>query len=464
MLKKLIINSAVFGIAPYLPRVLSVALLPILTTYLSEIDYGIIGTVTAYTTALYALATLGLTQIFFNSYYHYKYQYKWLWKQLYAFLQLWIFAFAIIQGVIIYFVIPEEAASNRFLITILNSLSLAFTATSLVGSTYYQLKQTPLPIAIRTVVGGLISILINYYLVVIQGLSYMGFFWASCISSVLINVSYLPFTYKRFKPIFRFKYRTIKRSLKVSLPIIPHTYSAYLLNTSNRLVMDIFKVPINSIGEFNMSQQFSNLMDAFTGAINQAINPMTLNELREERYQNVKRLVYIYFSLTLFVTFLFSLWSREIFYILITNENLRQTYPYAILMIMAQNAKPMYVASSNIYFYYESTMNLLKITFVTGILALIGYIITIPLWGIWGAVIVYYLSMLYMGYAGFCFSFYKNRVNYYIPIKYFFLISTLLTVFAFYFVEFSLIHKIIISLFFMIPLGLFVIKKKLYRV
>ena len=47
---------------------------------------------------------------------------------------------------------------------------------------------------------------------------------------------------------------------------------------------------------------------------------------------------------------------------------------------MALNAKPMYVASSNIFFYYESSSNLLKITLVSGIISLIGYIIFIPLY------------------------------------------------------------------------------------
>ena len=88
MLKKLVVNSSIFGIAPYLPRILSVILLPILTKYLTEEDYGIIGTVTAYTAAFSAFSTLGLTQVLFNSYYHYPNQYKWLWRQLYGFLQV----------------------------------------------------------------------------------------------------------------------------------------------------------------------------------------------------------------------------------------------------------------------------------------------------------------------------------------------------------------------------------------
>lgn len=466
MLKKLIINSAVFGLAPHLPRVISIFLLPVLTKYLTETDYGIIGTVTAYTAALSAFATLGLTQILFNSYYHYRCQYKWLWRQLYGFLQMWIFFFGILQAIILYFVLPKEAETDKYTIILLSSFTLLFSATALLGNTYYQLKQTPLPIAIRTVIAGVLTISINYYLVVYLKIGYLGFFWATCIATAIVNISYLPICYLKlgFTPIYRFKLKTIKRALRISLPIIPHTYSAYLLNTSNRLVMDRYHVPMATIGQFNIAQQFSNLMDSFTGAVNQAINPMTLNEMREGNLCNVRKLIYIYTTITLLVTGLTSLWLKEVFYVLISNETLRNTYPYAIILIMAQNAKPMYVASSNVFFYYENTTSLLKITFVAGILSFVGYIVFIPLYNIWGAVAVYYCSMIYMGYAGFFFNFYKQKSGISFPIKNIFGISLLLTISLFYIVEGSLGVKIILSI---LGIGLFigiVVKKKLYKI
>ncbi|WP_455674544.1 lipopolysaccharide biosynthesis protein [Phocaeicola sp.] len=466
MLKKLIVNSAVFGIAPQLPRVISVFLLPVLTAYLTEADYGIIGTVTAYTAALSAFTTLGLTQIFFNSFYHHRCQYKWLWRELYGFLQIWVLIFAVIQGIILYLILPQEAEAHKYAIILLSCISLAFSATSLVGNTYYQLQQTPLPIAVRTVIGGLLTVLINYYLVVHSQLGYMGFFWASCIATVVVNLSYVPVVYfkLRFIPIYRFKRRTIKRSLGISLPIIPHTYSAYLLNTSNRLVMDRYHMPISTIGEFNIAQQFSNLMDSFTGAVNQAINPMTLNELRDGNVKNVRKLIYIYLSITLIITSLLSLWLREVFDLLISNDVLKKTYPYAIILIMAQNARPMYVASSNIFFYYENTTSLLKITFIAGIISFLGYVAFIPFWGIWAAVVVYYFAMVYMGYAGFHFKFYKEKVNYSFPILKILLLSFIMTVGVFLAVDFIWEVKMIVTVVLIVVFGLFVMKKQLYKI
>lgn len=465
MLKKLFINSAVFGLAPHLPRIISIFLLPILTRYLTETDYGIIGTVTAYTAALSAFITLGLTQNLFNSYYHYRCQYKWLWRQLYGFLQMWIFVFGILQAIVLYFILPKEAEADKYTIILLSSFTLLFSATALLGNTYYQLKQTPLPIAIRTVIAGVLTISINYYLVVYLKIGYLGFFWATCIATVIINISYIPICYLKlgFTPIYRFKLKTIKRALRISIPIIPHTYSSYLLNTSNRVVMNRYNIPISTIGEFNIAQQFSNLMDSFTGAINQAINPMTLNEIRDDRPENVRKLIYIYTGVTLIATSLFSLWSKEIFSILISNDVLKQTYPYAIILVMAQNAKPMYVASSNVFFYNENTTGLLKITFVAGIISLLGYLIFIPLYSLWGAVVVYYLAMIYMGYAGFNSSFYKQKTIVVFPIIRILGISLLLTVCVFGMVELSVFVKGILTLLFLTVLMIFGYKSKICK-
>lgn len=466
MLKRLILNSAVFGIAPHLPKIISVFLLPILTRYLTDVDYGIIGTVTAYTGVLSAFLTLGLTQVLFNSFYHYKSQYKWLWRQLYGFLQMWIFIFTFIQAVVLYFVLPKDAEANKISIILLTSCTLIGSGTALLGTTYFQLKQTPLPIAIRTVILGGTTVLINYYLVVYLKLGYMGFFWATCISTVAINFSYLPFLYHKIKftPIYRFNIKTILKALRVALPIIPHTYSAYMLNTSNRLVMDRYGVPMTTIGEFNIAQQFSNLMDSFTGAINLAINPMTLNEMRENNSQNVRKLIYIYIIITLSGTFLISLWLKEFFSILISNETLRGTYPYAIILIMAQNAKPMYVASSNVFFYYENTVQLLKITFVAGILSLIGYIVFIPIIGIWGAVVIYYIGMLYMGYAGFYFSFYKRHSIVSFPLIKIFVITLFSTFLVYFVADIPITYKIVLTLLFIAISCRFSYKQKLYKI
>ena len=68
MFKKILINSAVFGFSQHIPKVVGVFILPILTKYLTDVDFGIAGTIAAYTGAIAVFSTLGLNIVLTNSF------------------------------------------------------------------------------------------------------------------------------------------------------------------------------------------------------------------------------------------------------------------------------------------------------------------------------------------------------------------------------------------------------------
>lgn len=466
MLKKLLTNSAIYGVAPHVPKILSVFLLPIMTKYLSDVDYGIAGTISAYTTAIAAFSTLGFPVILSISFYRSPCQYKWLWKQIYGFLQLWMILFAFLQGLLLYYIIPPEAEEHRWAIIILSNFSTVFFGpTALIGSTYYQYTMQPIPIAIRSVISGFITVIANFVFVVYWRLGYLGWYIGTFAGTFFVNMSYwYVVNYKLgFKPIFKFKWRTIYTALRTALPTIPHYYSIYLLNSSNKAVMDRYRIPMGVIGELNMAQQFANLMDTVVNAINQAINPMTLNEIKAKREDKAKLLIYTYFTITLTSSFLLSLWSKEIFSLLISNEILSQTYPYAIILIMALNYRPMYIAASNMFFYYEKTLQLLSISFVAGVISFILYIIFIPLYELWAATIVNYIAFLYMGYAGFYMKHFRKSSKEKYPVFRIMSIQIIFTFLAFYGVEYQISIKLLASLIILILISIFYYKCILHR-
>ena len=97
MIKKILTNSAIYGLAPHVPKIVSVLLLPIMTKHLTDVDYGIAGTIAAYTMALASLSTLGVSAYLQVNFFKAKYQHKILWREVYGFLQYWMIAFSIIQ-------------------------------------------------------------------------------------------------------------------------------------------------------------------------------------------------------------------------------------------------------------------------------------------------------------------------------------------------------------------------------
>lgn len=461
MLKKILTHSAIYGMAPNIPKIVSIFTLPVITKYLTAVDFGIAGTIAAYTGAIAVFSTLGMNLVLTTNFFRCRYHYKWLWRQIYGFLQYWMILFAILQSILLYFIIPEEAADNKWLIIgLTNFNTVFFGATSMIGTLHYTLLQKPIPVAIRSMISGLLTVFANLLFVAYFKMGYMGWYVSSFIASSFMNASYWWVVNKKWglSPIYKFKLRTIKKSLSISIPAIPHYYSTYLLNSSSRLVMDQFNIPINSIGMYNLASQFDGYVGVVVNAFNTAINPMAMQKIRDNEEHIAKKMIFTMLIIVMSFTFLFSLWSKEIVYFLIKNDALQQCYRLVVIMTMAYNARPMYVASSNMFFYYENTKELLKISFAAGVFALIGYIIIIPAWGIWGAVCVYYISLQYMGYIGFFMKGYRNKtkVNYpFIPI---FILSNLSTIAVFFLVE-SNIHTKILTSIILIIVALISIKK-----
>ena len=449
MIKDIVRSSAIYGIAPYVPRLISFLLLPLLTEHLTDVDYGISGTIAAYTGALQALTTLGLSaylQVFF---FKSPCQYKILWRQIYGFLTLWMLVFAIIQSTLLFFVIPEEAAGNKWLIILLTNFNgVIFGPAGFIGPMYYQLSKQPIPVARRTIIAGLSSVFINYLTIVVLEWGYMGWYVSSFLGVFISNTIYWYDLYFKLKltPILRPKKKTITHALKVSLPMIPHYYTGYLVNSSNKIVMDMSNVSVKSIGEYNFAQQFSSMAESAVFAIETAIKPINYESIKNNRENDSKRAIYIYAILTYTMTFLFALWCKEVFEMMVHNEVLLNSYPLAAFLVLSYNYRPMYIAATNVMFFYEKTMKVLKITMVAGLIALIANICFIPKFGLVAAAVITYVSFLYQGYSGFFTKEFKEKSTVSYPFIGIFAFQLSITVIAMLLLNINWPYKIIVTL------------------
>lgn len=447
MIKKLFSHTAIYGLAPQIPKIVSLFVLPIITKDLTDVDYGVFGVITAYTAAVTVLSVLGLRLILVNGFYHYSGQYKWLWRQIYGFLNIWNVIFSLLLGVFVYFIIPVEAIEHRFTLVLLNIIPFVFFgATSLVGMTYYQLQQKPLQIASRTSVFGILTVLMNLYFISYLKIGFMGWFWTNCIVGVLTNLSYLyPVNIKyKISPIYNFKYRLIKKSLKVSLPIIPHHYSSYLVESSDRMVMDVVKTSTGDIGKYNIAYTIGNLFSSLGVASGYAVGPMMNKMYKDNDDTGARNLIFTLQLGFFYITFVCCIWMKEIFYILIKNDTLNKMYYLAIIIAMSYNYRPMYLGAINKLFYKEKTKFLWKLTLTAGLINLGLNIIFIPFFGFEAAAFTTFLSLMYMGYAGYYLKIFKeeNKIEYYQ--HYWFIVTIILTVIAYYMVELDTALKVII--------------------
>lgn len=448
MLKKLFSHTAIYGLGDQLSKVAHFLALPLITQDLTATDYGVSGIITAYTTAVSVFAALGLKVVLVNSFFKSPGHYKWLWRQVYGFLVLWNFVYAAILAMIIYFAVPEEAFHDRWLIVILNVAPLVlFGQTKNLGRTYYQMNQQPRQVAVRNIVFGISTVLLNVFFISYMKLGYMGWFWTNCIIGILTSLSYFyPVNFiLKITPIFNFKWRLIRHSLKVSLPTIPHFYSGYLLNSSDRLVMDLLKVSTGDLGKYNVAYTVSGIMGSLGNASAMSVGPL-LNKMYKAGNDEAAKKLVIILQIIFFVTsFGLCIWMKEVFAFLIRNETLAAMYPLGIIIVMSYNYRPMYFGANAKLMFAEKTNVLWRVTLVAGILNVLLNLILIPLFGFEMAAYTTFAALMYMGYAGFYYKVFKeiNSVNYY-P-AFWIVLTVLLTVLAIYFVEYSLYLKLLIS-------------------
>lgn len=414
MLKKLFTHSLIYSLAPQAPKLASLFLMPIITRHATALDYGIYGIITSYLFFATALKDLGLGVVFVNTFY--KHEKKWpiIWRLLHGHLILWGFIFAFILLLLLKVAIPAEANKNFWTIAALTILpSVLFDTTSLIGNYYFRFSLKPIFIGIITVTTGVLTVFATYYFIVVLERGYMGWFVASFISSFCMFLFYFYPVYVKLKliPIVTFRKKFIMPHFKVALPMIPHNYSSYLLNSSDRVIMNQFKVNINQIGQYNIAYNFGNYFESVGEAIGMAVGPFyskLYTSKKSSALEDERNFTFFLMTGFLVGTFVVSLWLKEIFLLLISNKELRSAYDIGGIIIMSYAYRPMYWSAGIKLSIYEKTSVLWRISFIAGVINVLLNIIFIRQFGIYAAAISTMISLLYMGFAGYFFKSYKK--------------------------------------------------------
>jgi O-antigen/teichoic acid export membrane protein len=354
-------------------------------------------------------------------------------------------------GILLFFIIPQEANNYRLIIMGLVLVPLIiFTPITRIGTLYYQYHRKTLVITSLSIGTALIAMGTTFYCIVYLNLGYLSWFISAFISASIPGlIYYYIFSIKKgFTPIFRFNKSTYKRYLKIGLPLVPHQYAGYLLNSSDRLVMDVMGVSTDNIGRYNFAYSFGNMGQQVSEGVNKGVMPYFMKILSsndENKNLQYRSLTFFILSTSIIVSFLGCLWLKEIFYLMVSNEELRAMYPFAVIIIMSYNFGPIYQSISTYLSFHENTNSLWKMSFVAGAINIILNLIFIPIYGYQIAAVTTLISLLYLGFSGLWIKSYKKneKLNYY-GVLWIFII--LISSFSVYFlVDFPVYIKLIIT-------------------
>lgn len=432
MLKQIFKHSIIYTFASQVPLFANLIILPLISPKLTQLDYGIFGTVLSYIGALTAFSDLGMIPLFQIAFFKHE-EFKKTWSKYLGFLSIYKLLYAVIICLVIYFSFVGDIGEERiYLVLFLIGFPIVFfDMTRTIGLRLFQFKQQHHIVQIGTAISGVVAASTTFITIYYYDMHYMGFFVSIFCSSLtqFLYYGWMMYGRERILPTFTMKLGFVKKALKISLPIIPHNYSNYLINNSDRLVMDVLNVPMNNIGLYNIAYSFSNYFGTFNNQVNTVISPIYFNMFKrgdEKADFFIRNLTFLWLGFSLIVGFILCLWSREIFAFLYRNEDLFIAFQFAPFLLMSMCYRPMYVASVERAIWAEKTLSLMAVTFAAGVLNIVLNVVLIKGFdmGINGAIAATFVAYMYMGFAGYFIKPIKRHIklNYY-PIPVFLLVS-----------------------------------------
>jgi O-antigen/teichoic acid export membrane protein len=454
LFKKIFKDSVLLTVANQLPSLVSLFTLPILTPHLTPLDYGIWSLVFAYIGGFSAFRDLGLITVYTNIFFKYNRKYQHFWNKLFAFNLIWSLVYSFILGCILYFLIHNRTKENTLLVVFLSVLPVCFFEnTKVLGMRILQFHQIFSPIVVSSLVTTLVQASLNIYFIKYCEMGYKGWFIASCAANACNFIFFFKVLHIDYKiyPDFRFSFAWLKRKLKVSLPTIPHFYSTYVLNASDRLVLDMYKYPTGLIGIYGVAYNFGTYLDSMQIAIGQVLSPIYYKWFSNKEVdadRNVRMITFLWQGGSIILASLLSLWLKEIFAFLYRREEFSTAYMYGIPILMSYTYRPFYMAIANRLIFKELTKTVLLISTVAAAINLVLNIILVPFMGIYAAIFTTFLALMYMAFSGYYIPKTRKHVtlNYY---PFFWLCLITVSTFVVYGLkDFAVLYKVIITLLF----------------
>jgi O-antigen/teichoic acid export membrane protein len=465
-LNKLFKDTLIYAFGSQASRIISILILPFITPHLTNKDYGINGIALAYIGSFAALKDLGMFSVIANTFYKHPFRFKFVWDRIFSFLCVWSIPLSLVVAIVLFIILPIDL-NGKIVVILCTCLPIIFFDNlSLFCSRYLQLSQKPTPFVIISATSSCLTVLISYYTIVKLGLGYKGWFIAGFCSQFFSFLIYLFLTNKHHivKFNFHYNYKWLKRYFKISLPAIPHAYSSYLMETSDRVILSLFMVNINLIGFYNIGYTFGQYFNILNVGLSLATSAFYLklyNNSTKENELKVRNITFLIFFVLLLIASISGLWMKEVFEILIKNNELKKAFSITIVIIFCYVGNVFYMSSGNKLIALGRTNDLWKVSLTAGIINVILNIILIPCLNVWGSVIATFIGNSYLHFRIFYLKSFKTNsfgVKYY-PMVIFSIISFVLTL-TFLLKSINLLYKVFITISIIFSIFILYMKKR----
>lgn len=410
---KLLKNISVFTFFNLVNAGIPFLLLPILTTYLSPEDYGVVdifNSLIMLFTPIVALSIVGSIDRYYFE----------IDKVNFKIFVDTIFKTAMIYGLIFISIVIVLGLflKNYILIKlglpiqvlILVAIYVFFTQLGEVLLAIWRVSYKTSKYGIFRVSKTVLDICLSLILIINLDFSWDGRIIPQVITAVLFGCIAIYFLNKNgfLNKGFKIDASYKKKALSYGVPLIFHSLSGYVIGISDRFFI-LFMEGVGHIGVYAVAYQIGMVIGLFQNSFNQAWVPFFFSSLKKESIKlNLKivKITYLYFAFMILLVVVFYFVTPFIYKVFIGNE-FQEGLHIVVWILMGYGFNGMYKMVVNYLFYLKKTKTIAITTIISGILNLVLNYFLIKRNGIIGAaqataisflvhfLLVYWLSCKY---------------------------------------------------------------------
>lgn len=399
-------NGIIYIISAFFSKGLNILLLPIYTSFLSVQEYGEVSLLVLFRSIMISILGLGQIVTIKKAYYDYEiggrdfrpffstlllgtfiidlfivlffsFIGSYVFEEFFEGLDFWFVGFLILTSSIL--IVPYQLLLKLYQ-TRNQSIKFSLFEISLLGS----------------------EALISLFFIIILPLGTLGRVLGILVSTVSLFLITLYFIKKEVR--VSFNKEVFKRNLKIGIPVIPHSLSAFVLNLSDRIFLNKTQGGLETVGVYSLGYQIAQITDIVSLAFIEAWSSYFMkyaNKVNEYSKIIAKFSLY-YVIITLVFSAVLSLFAKEIISIFF-NESYIRAAGIIPIVILGYSIKNLYYLSNQQLIYKEKTNLLFASTGISALINLIlNYLLIIKMdMGMYGAAFSTIASLIIMSIISF---------------------------------------------------------------
>jgi O-antigen/teichoic acid export membrane protein len=279
--RRLFDRSVVYGVGLLLLRGMSFLLIPLYTRHLERAEYGVVAVAASVTAVLAVLGPLSLHGALARLYFDGRSETDRkrvagaLWLTSLVAAGLLALLFDHFGGKLAIVLLPDVPFRPYIRLAIWTAF---FTTFSLVPLNLLQVEERSGLYVKITLAGTLVTTLCIVWLVVVKEMGAYGYVLGTFLGAALMAFPYGILAARTFR--IRFHWPITRAALLYSLPLVPHALAGWVLELSDRALLQRF-VSLSDLGLYSLGYQLASLLTMVATAINLAWTPYMYGVVRD---------------------------------------------------------------------------------------------------------------------------------------------------------------------------------------